>query len=165
MSCECINIVINDENLLTTLDTVENIITVIDEESLNFTCEAVGPQGPAGTNANTTITAVAGEDLSGHRAVVLVSNIAYYADSTDVSHALKVSGITTGAALTSATATIQVNGELTEPSWSWSDGPIFIGINGQLTQTVPSSGFILEVAKAITSTKILINIKRPLMRL
>jgi hypothetical protein len=49
-------------------------------------------------------------------------------------------------------------GELEEVSWNWDiTKPIFIGINGLLTQTPPNSGFSCIIAYPVTTTKIFIN--------
>lgn len=123
-----------------------------------------GPTGPAGSGSSLSITRAAGQDLSGHRAVRVAGEEAFYASADTQVHAGRVVGITTGAALTGADATIQVGGEMTELSWSWSDGPIFLGLDGQLTQTPPTAGFVQQVATAITSTRILIDVRPPLLR-
>jgi hypothetical protein len=44
---------------------------------------------------------------------------------------------------------------MTELSWTWTPGePIFLGNNGMLTQTPPSSGFAIELGTAISATSI-----------
>lgn len=111
-----------------------------------------------------TITAVAAANLSGHRAIVLNSTQqAIYADNQTSAHAARVLGITTGAAAIGSNATIQTFG-LTESSWNWSIGPIFLATDGTLTQTPPTTGFLLVIASAIAPTKIFINIQSPILR-
>lgn len=107
----------------------------------------------------------AGTVLGGHRAVVLNSSeLAIYADNTTTAHKNKVIGITTGAALSGASATIQTFGEITNSGWSWTTGEsIYLSTNGLLTQTVPTSGFVLILGFAISATKMFINIKQPII--
>lgn len=116
-----------------------------------------GPPGQAGENF---LTYPAGANIGGHRAVVLNSNEeAIYADYSNLDHAFKVLGITTGAASAGADATIQPFGEIAEPSWNWAlDQPVYLGANGQLTQTPPSSGFLLVVGFPISPTKLYVEI-------
>lgn len=107
---------------------------------------------------------IAGEILSGHRAVIIdADGLVYYADSTNSAHKYKVVGITQGAASLGAIAFIQTFGELIEPSWTWTVGtPIWISTGGLLTQTTPIAGFALEIAIPITATKIFIQQKMPI---
>ena len=128
----------------------------------------VGSQGPPGADgdaASRTITVTAGETLGGHRAVLLDSSSqARYTDSSSVADAGRVVGLTTGSASAAAAVTIQISGDMTEPSWSWTPGAIlYLGANGQLTETAPSTGFIQAVAHAVTATKIILEIHQPIM--
>jgi hypothetical protein len=105
--------------------------------------------------------AIAGVDLGGHRVVVLNDiGKAIYADKDTTEHINKVWGITTGAAAVDEVIKVQTHGRLDEPSWSWTlNNFIFLGNNGLLTQTTPTTGFRCPVAFPLTSTSIFINIK------
>lgn len=106
-----------------------------------------------------TIIATAGTALSGHRAVVVASDIATYADSTTNPAA---TGITTGAVTNGSAVTVQTTGEMVEPSWNWSNGSVYLGSTGLLTQTLPSSGAIVEIGIATAPTKLLIRLQPPI---
>lgn len=122
-----------------------------------------GTQGPPGPPGNSNVSYTAGVALGGHRAVVLdASENAIYADHTNLAHADKVIGITTGAVTAGDAASIQTEAEITEPSWSWTlDQPIFLGATGLLTQTPPSSGFLLVMGFPISATKMFLAIGEP----
>lgn len=122
----------------------------------------VGPQGPSGY---TTLVHPAGVAIGGHRVVYIDSlSQVQYASSDMPSHSRKVVGITTGAGSVATPINIQVNGEIEEMSWNWNiNAPIYLGINGALTQVVPETGFILIVAQPITNTKILVSIREPII--
>jgi hypothetical protein len=123
-----------------------------------------GEDGAPGVAGGVVIQCAAGEALGGHRVVVLNADAeAVYASNAVPEHLHKVLGLTTGAVLLGATATVQTGGEMTEPSWSWTlDAPIFLGTSGLLTQTPPVSGFLLVVAFPVTATKIFIKLREPL---
>jgi hypothetical protein len=125
---------------------------------------AQGPVGPPGPTGGYALQYPAGEALGGHRMVVLDdTGKAIYADSTILTHANKVLGITTGAASVGATATIQTGGEMTEPSWSWVLGtPIWLSLAGMLTQVAPVTGFSLIVAFPVSATKAIISLREPI---
>ena len=110
--------------------------------------------------ANIDLAAEAGVNLSALRVVRLdAANKAVYADNDTAANANAV-GITTSAASAGATAAIRYAGLLEDAGWSWTQGPIYIGIGGTLTQTAPAGGLIVrEVARAISATKIIIDIE------
>jgi len=123
-----------------------------------------GVDGAPGVAGGVVVQCTAGEALGGHRAVVLnAAAAAVYASNTVPEHLHKVLGLTTGAVILGAEATVQTGGEMTEPTWAWTlDAPIFLGENGLLTQTEPTTGFSLVVAFPVTATKIFIKLREPL---
>jgi hypothetical protein len=122
-----------------------------------------GPQGPAGPAGGSTFTRIAAQALSGQRVVKAVSGgKVNYASADQSSDALLIEGITTGAASSDTEVTIQSTGEITDGAWSWALGPVFCGLNGQLTQTPPSALWICQVALATDPTTIVVGIKAPI---
>lgn len=119
---------------------------------------------PAGSIGN-LYGAIAGEALSGHRAIVLdASGEAFYADQTVPNHIGRMAGITIGAAALGAGVTIMNNGLLTEPSWSWTPfAPIFLGTAGGLTQVPPTTGFLQMIGGALSATSMYVNLRQPLV--
>jgi hypothetical protein len=124
-----------------------------------------GPPGPQGPSGVVQITRTAGVALSGHRIVRLnADGEAIYADCETLSDASVVLGMTVGAAEQGASATIQTEGELVEPSWTWNpDLPIFLSTAGQLTQTPPASGFVLCVAVPTGIDRAVVRIGEPIL--
>lgn len=135
----------------------------------------VGIAWPSGTKIEMRITAgeltemagagivtfPAGAALGGHRIVILNANSeAIYASNLDPTHLHKVLGLTTGAVSIGSPATIRVSGEITESTWTWTlNQPIFLGIDGLITQTGPTTGFLVIIAFPITPTKVFIRIQ------
>jgi hypothetical protein len=121
-----------------------------------------GPPGMDGQPGDITrISRPAAEPISGQRVVATDSNGDFiYADSSTPAHAQSTIGVTIGAAAQGDTATAIALGPLTENSWTWTPGSlIFLGTNGTLTQTAPSTGFVMVVAKAVTATTIFVNVQ------
>lgn len=125
-----------------------------------FLKDAVDSIPPPGSDA---VVAQAGTAVSGQR-------IVRYATATTVAHASSavpadaefVFGLSLNAAAPGADVTVLASGIATFGGWAWTPGPIFLGIDGLMTQTAPSSGFELQVATAITATEILVRIEEPL---
>ncbi|WP_261365333.1 collagen-like protein [Anatilimnocola floriformis] len=94
------------------------------------------------------------------RAVAIVGGKAVHADKDTSSHAGVVRGILLNAPAQNATARIQIYGPLTHDGWTWTPtGDIYIGNDGQLTQTQPVTGFIRRIAVADTATRIFIQMQ------
>jgi len=106
---------------------------------------------------------IAGEALHGHRVVSFHSDgLLYETHHTSLTDVYAAVGVAIGASLQGALADVRTYGVLTEPSWNWAAGPIYLGAEGVLTQTPPSSGYLLEVGCAISPTSMFVNIKLPI---
>lgn len=122
---------------------------------------------PGGGSVGVAFTAVAGEILSGHQAVV-ISNLgkAFKAERLTADNMFRIAGITQGAAALNAVVSILALGVLTEPSWTWTAGlPVFLGHAGALTQTPPTAGdgFQIVIGPALSATSIYVNPSSPLV--
>lgn len=112
-----------------------------------------------GSTAETT-TMIAGDNLSGHRAVCVKSDgKAYYADSSEIA-TKGVVGVTTHAATSGNSITVQTSGNLSNiGGWSFTTGnSVMVGSNGQLTQTDSGTAYASLVGLAISTDTIQINI-------
>jgi len=109
------------------------------------------------TSGGEALEATAGEALGGHRAVYIDNGQAFYASASDTSIPGQVVGITTQAAAAGGSVNIRFVGALDEAGWSFAPGPVYVGINGVLTQTRPTSGWVMNIGVAVTPTRLLIN--------
>jgi hypothetical protein len=105
------------------------------------------------------VSLTAGANLSALRAVTSDANgDAVYASNDTLANA-QVIGITETAALPGNSVAIRTSGLITDGSWNWLKGTVYLGANGSLTQSVPTGGaIIVHVAKALTATTIQIDI-------
>lgn len=160
-------LVIRDAELLTLRDSTQEVLDLTKISELVEIAQQgpPGPPGPQGPAGGTARTAIAGENLGGHRAVILdADNVAFYADQTNLSHLFRVAGITSGAVVVGDFTTIMTSGVFSEPSWAWApDLPIFLGTSGLLTQTPPIGGFQQVLAVAISPTSIFVGSREPLI--
>lgn len=104
----------------------------------------IGPPGPAGPVGG-FVTRTAGEALGGHRAVVIGADGKAYLALPVEPQAMAVFGVTTGAAMAGASVTIQCAGPMTEPTWTWAPGPVWLGADGVPVQVLPVSGALVQV--------------------
>jgi hypothetical protein len=86
------------------------------------------------------------------------------ASSSVVNSANKILGLTSGSVVNGQPVEVVTSGTITEPSWSWLIGDaVYVSTNGTLAQTVPTSGYILQVGVATNSTTINIDLKLPII--
>ncbi len=112
-------------------------------------------------------TFVADGTLSGHRVVKpTTSGKVGYVSSAVPADAPKALGITLGAAVDGDQLQVQTFGVMEEPTWAWTvNSPVYCGVDGVLTQVVPSEGFVLCVGVALKATSINISFKTPIILL
>ena len=114
-----------------------------------------GARGPSGGN----LAGPAGEVLSGHRVLTLSpSGFFVYSDS------LHGVGIGANAANIGDPVEVIISGPMEDPSWNWvPELPIYQTGMGQLTQVVPVTGFVREVAFAVAPHRILVSFRPPII--
>lgn len=145
----------------------DQVILDILEQTTTLTISEAdpGPPGPPGPGASITSTVIAGETLSGHRAVTVhLDGMAYYASNDDLGDATRQVWLTLGAALTGTDVEIQPLGVITEPSWNWTDDPVFLGVSGVLTQVPPTSpAFMIQLGQPTGPTTLMFNPRTPIV--
>ena len=124
---------------------------------------AQGPMGPPGPSpANPYQTYTAGEDIVGRRFVRVENGVALYATHTDTLLYGRVVGISVTSAVNGTDVTVLLSGFMDEPTWTWTPGLIWVGANGALVQTPPTSGIVWPVARATSATRIYIQPFQPI---
>lgn len=105
------------------------------------------------------VTLTAGENLSGHQALMFAldgSGSAIRADLTAENYAF--AGISLGAASVGSSVQALTAGLAIEPSWSWAPlNPVYVGMAGSLTQVVPASGLFHLIGFASSATSLLVS--------
>lgn len=120
-----------------------------------------GPPGPAG--GATTLT-VGAQPLSGHSAVAAdAAGLLVKADCTVAAQRGAVVGLLANAYAPGDQAVVQTGFTLEHAGWTWTPGPVFVGVAGQLTQSVPAGAvFSQVVAHALAPTIVLVEIQPPI---
>jgi len=158
------------------VDSVEDSVSVVDSDtSLSVTDgdDAITPEFNEihqNVTLNNTynvvksaIVGIAGTDINAHRMVAADDGFVVYADKDDPDHIHIVAGLTDTAFLQSADVLAIMNGDIQEVTWTWTlNKPIFLGNNGFMTQTVPTTGFLLQVGYPVTTDKMIVDIKTPI---
>lgn len=126
-----------------------------------LTAFVAGPRGPEGRSGPVVVPAVAGQVTSGHRVMAVGADGRFVYAGSNHEDRLPV-GISLGAAAENAALQVQAGGEIVEPSWSWDvQTPVYMGVDGLLTQTPPSVGMFVIVGKPVSPTSMIISFSEP----
>ena len=100
-------------------------------------------------------------NLSGHRLVTeLPDGSVTYASNDNLAHRHAPLWLTLGATMAGGDATVLVYGQVVEPSWNWTPGPLYLGAGGLLTQippTAPDALFLVQIGFATGPTTAFID--------
>ena len=141
-----------------TADTVSVISVEQPRLVLELQAAARGPAGPRGP-AGDAASVVAASILSGHRVIATNDQgLGILAQPGDAS-ALSVQGVSTQAAIEGGDVLLQRYGPLDWPAGGLTPGaPLFLATDGHLSLTPPSTGWIRQIAVALSDTRINIDI-------
>lgn len=101
------------------------------------------------------VEVIASESISKYQLVTVDGTVA---DSSNLGDITKIVGVSLEDADSGDTIMVQTFGEIVDNSWSWSSGPLFLN-STSLSQTPPTSGFLLFVGIAQNTHKVLISIQ------
>lgn len=120
-----------------------------------------------GTDVDRVVrTLTAGTAISALRGIRALDEEGIYCDAATAGDAGTCVGISVLAADLGDPVTIVVSGTLSDVSWNWTPGPIFLGADGALTQTPPTTPtleFSQVVAVAVLPTEISVAIQPPVI--
>jgi hypothetical protein len=168
-------IVVTEVSSETIVTSIEDTIVVSEEDVTTILSSAtqgppgpqgsIGPAGPPGAGISVQVGLPTRSPISGQR-VLTVDNDGYaiHADRTIIDHMTKIVGVSTHAVTDNGFVQITSSGYLEESTWNWApNDPVFLGLNGELTQAIPTSGFMIIIATVLSPTKLLINMKEPII--
>ena len=102
--------------------------------------------------------------IHGRRAVAADSGTIYHPDLSTPADAVRIIGISLQAGVATDILEVQTAGPITDASWSWVTGPVYVDDDGVLTQTAPTTGWIVCIGVATAPDTINVNILLPILR-
>jgi hypothetical protein len=115
----------------------------------------------SGSSAQVVVSGIAAGALSGHRVITELSDGTFdYASNSISAHIRAPLWVTTGAVIAEALVSAVAYGPVVEPTWSWTPGPLYLGVNGVITQTQPTAPgalFLAQIGFAVTPTSAFID--------
>nr|WP_185965404.1 hypothetical protein [Pseudomonas mendocina] len=119
-----------------------------------------GIPGPAGGQA---FQRIAGEVLSALRAVWEgPAGSVFSLDYRNSAAIYLLLGLTLTAADTGGAVNVQRSGPIDDSAWSWMPGPVWLGVDGALTQVPPVEGFCVLLGSAVSATRLILDIHQPI---
>lgn len=122
-----------------------------------------GPSGPQGISGIQTVNLFSSIPLSGNKVVKITPTGLYYANNLINLDSTEVIGVTQGASIANTVVAIQTFGELDGFDSLTTGQIVYLSTEGSVSHTVPTTGFILKIGTAISSTKINISIGLPII--
>lgn len=163
-----VEVVAEDTPLISDVVLREEIVTRVAEE-IDRQCLSVGAQGPRGPRGEpgspggVVFEAVAGETLSALRVVYEMGGEVFALSPNDDESVVDLMyGLTTTAANMGGEISVQRGGVITDASWSFVPGPVWLGTGGSLTQVAPVDDYDLRVGTALSATKLLLDFEYPI---
>ena len=121
-----------------------------------------GPTGPTGPAGSSTLPMNCGEDIIVNRLVYATGGLIYHADKDTPAKSVVI-GISTQSVSSGGSVEILTFGERLDGSFSYgSSGDLWLGTNGQVLTTAPSTGTLVRVGSISSNTSIILNIQQPL---
>lgn len=124
-----------------------------------------GAPGRPGTDSGggvQTIVRTSGETISALRIVYESQQLAHPANPATES-VFQALGLSITSASIGTDLTIQTQGFVDDSSWNWTEGHVWCGPNGILTQTPPTSGWDFIIGFATSATRLYIDLNEPVL--
>lgn len=102
--------------------------------------------------------------IHGRRAVSAALGLVYHPALATPLDGVNVYGIAAGAATDGDPVEVHTQGPMTDASWTWVAGPVYVDDEGVLTQTAPTTGWIVTIGMAIATDTIDVHIQLPILR-
>ena len=110
------------------------------------------------------VTKEADGTIHGRRAVAASLGLVYHPTLATPADGVNVYGIAATAAVDGDPVEVQTQGPMTDASWTWVAGPVYVDDEGVLTQTAPTTGWIVSVGMAVAADTIDVHISMPILR-
>lgn len=126
---------------------------------MGITPTIIDPTGEGDSSSVVTVNYQAAVAIGAFRAVAIDNNgDLIYADKDTLDHRNRILGITITAVSAGGTPVVVQFGHIDEITWSWTMNlPIYLGTNGLLTQTPPTSGILQQLGYPTSSIGMVVD--------
>lgn len=121
-----------------------------------------GPAGEPGPAGGSTLQRTAGATLSALVVVYEEDGEVFALDKGDDANIDQLLGLTVTAADLGESINVQRSGAVNNNGWSWAPGRVYLGAAGALTQTPATDGNDVLIGRAVSATRLLLDIQDPI---
>lgn len=121
-----------------------------------------GPPGPPGPSGGSTLQRTAGTTLSALVVVYEEGGEVFSLGKDDDAHIDQLLGLTVTAASIGNPINVQRTGAVDNSGWAWTPGRVYLGAGGALTQTPATGGNDVLIGRAVSATRLLLDIQDPI---
>lgn len=90
------------------------------------------------------------------------AGLAVLADASNLAHALTIVGLAATDAALGAPVPVLLDGPVYDADWSWSDGPVYAGVGGALTQSLAGLAFANTIGRG-DGARLVLSLQPPLL--
>ncbi len=135
------------------------IVEFYDKQQIDGLLESV----QEGSNTHLRLAGTAGEELVAPCVVYSAMGSLLKASASDTTELVEaILGVVLEDTPNGMPADCIRAGSVTHPSWSWSDGPVWLGEAGALTQTPPAADHDVLLGTAISPTEVVLSLQDPI---
>ena len=150
--------------VLTVVGQPEPVLEIVEDVTAVLVAPAeqgpAGPPGRDGADASSNLTLTAGATVGAGLIVrALADGTIAPASASDPNDADQAIGMALTAANTGGSVTVATTGPVSEPTWAWLPGPVYLGTAGTLSQTPSPTGFYQQVGVAVAPTQIILGFR------
>ena len=150
------------DSLVSYQPTLAKVVLKSVTEKVFITKAQQGPPGIPGPAGGSTLQRTAGATLSALVAAYELNGEVFALDKDDDDHIDLLLGLTVTAASVGAPINVQRTGPVDNSGWAWTPGRVYLGAAGALTQTPASSGNDVLIGRAVSATRLLLDIQDPI---
>lgn len=137
-------------------------VVEIRERVVRLTEARQGPPGPPGPPGGGTLQRTTGTTLPALVVVYEQDGEVFALDKGDDAHIDQLLGLTVTAASIGGPINVQRTGAVDNSGWAWTPGRVYLGAGGALTQTPATDGNDVLIGRAVSATRLLLDIQDPI---
>lgn len=137
---------------------------IYDKYGKAYSVDIAIANSPAPSGGSTTVqgTYPAGSSVSGGMVVMFSGNTVVPFDPSVDTNYTQIVGISNNGATIGNPVTVIMEGLLTSPG-AFVVGPYYAGSGGTLTQSVPTTGILVEVGNATDANTLIVRVRQPII--
>jgi hypothetical protein len=156
--------VTTDNSNITISQVIESVVTVTPVIETVVQAFPAGLKGDKGDNGDSVVYSAPPDiittPIGGNQVIAILNGLIVPADSSNLTFLGKVIGMTAGATTIGLSAPIVTSGVLNGFTGLTVGGTYFLGAGGNITNIIPTTGFIQQIGTAITSELLVIGIQQ-----